>query len=166
MLGEWRKLTFKDPAKALHSYRAVQEAVSRSNVDAKLKNLRTNSLKPEREAWHLALFSYLVSKSLNFQVFYSEVEDSDYDGVCMWVKDETQNFAPVQLKELVPSDLNPTSSIQKIISKLKKYTDSKDLIVAVKMTRNFTLKFEEFDLTGLNIKQLWLFGATEPEQNN
>ncbi len=165
MLREWEKLVFKDPAKTLPRYRAVQETVSISNVNTKLGNLRTNSLKPEKEAWHLALFSYLISNALNIQVFYSEVESSDYDGVCMWVNDETQNFAPIHLKELVPSDLNPSSSVQKIVSGLKKYKDSKDLIVAVKLTRNFTLKIEDLDLTGINIKQLWLFGAIDPAQS-
>jgi len=166
MIREWEKLQFKGPTKTLPRYRAVQELVSKSNTNTKLRNLRTNSLKPEKEAWHLALFSYLISKALNIEVFYSEVESSDYDGVCMWVNDETQNFAPIQLKELVPSDLNPSSSIQKVISSLEKYADSKDLIVAVKLTRDFTLETENLDTSGLNIKQLWLFGATDPMQNN
>jgi hypothetical protein len=166
MLREWEKLQYKDPTKTLPGYRAVQEIVSTYNTNTKLRNLRTNSLKSEKEAWHLALFSYLISKALDIEVFYSEVESSDYDGVCMWVNDETQNFAPIQLKELVPSDLNPSSSVQKVISSLEKYTDSKDLIVAVKLTKNFTLKTEVLDLSGLKMKQLWLFGATDPMQNN
>ena len=70
------------------------------------------------------------------------------------------------MKELVPFNLNRKTSLQDEINKLKKYTDSKDLIVAFHINRVVDMVLSEIVIPPLAIGGIWLFGASDLEQEN
>ena len=109
--------------------RELEPHVAASNLSKKVKNLRTNPLNWSRELREGALFSFGMSQRIGQTVFLSPFEAQDHDFVASWVVGETQHLAPVQLKEVVPHDLNPMASVQRIVAALAKYTDSADLTV-------------------------------------
>jgi hypothetical protein len=164
-INEWSKLNFADPAAVLPQLRQLQLEVSTSNLNEKTRNLRTNKLKPYREGWEAALFCYGMSKLIDATVYVVPYEASDYDAVAMWVKEETQHFAPIQIKELISHELNPNTDINKEIAKLKRYTASNDTTFVLHVNRPCRLELQAIEIPKLNIASLWLIGATTPDQS-
>ena len=101
------------------------------------------------------------------KVFFSPTESSDYDFVARWKieKEDVWNYTPVQLKELVPDHLNPVADVNNLISGLKKYQTSRNLIVAIRLNRRIHLDFSTLTIPKLNIAGLFLFGAVSQDQN-
>ena len=92
-------------------------------------------------------------------------ENQDYDFVASWSRGDTRNFAPVQLKELVPLSINPESSIDKLLAALpKKYVDSHDLTVVIHLNQRNQFDLGDLRIPELSIGGLWMFGATTPDQ--
>src|SRR5436190_1384209 len=117
-LNTAKDLEFRDPKPFLKRLRKLQRKVSRSNLPSAVKDLRTNDLKEWREAREAALFCVGIGQRMGHTVFLAKSESHDYDFVACWVRDDTRHFAPVQLKEVVPTELNSAASIQKIIEAL------------------------------------------------
>ena len=163
-VNEWAKLKFVDPAIALPQLREIQKLAARSNLPERIKNLRTSKFKQHRQAWEATLFCYGMSKLLGLTVYVSPHEASDYDAVSMWIDGDTQQFAPIQIKELVPRILNPNTSINKEISKLCRYPCSNDTIVVMHVNRPGRLELADLSIPQLNISQLWLLGTVTPDQ--
>ena len=131
--------------------------------------MRTNKLKEWREARDAALFSYGMGCCvLKSPLLVAKSEQSDYDFIMKWIRDEKEYYCPVQLKELPPADLNTNVQIEHIFEKLKKYNGINDLFVSIKINR----EIKSFDLnlfdkeTNLNISELWYFGCKKPNQSN
>jgi hypothetical protein len=164
-LNEWSKLRFVDPAVVLPRLRQIQIAVTTSNLDERVKNLRTDTLRKHHEGWEAALFCYGMSKIVGVTVYVVPHEASDYDAVAMWVKDETRHFTPLQIKELVPHELNPGTDINKEIAKLKRYPVSNDTTVVLHINRAGRLELQSIEVPKLNIASLWLIGSTTPDQS-
>lgn len=165
-LRHFGKLKYVDPHGFLVELRKAEPNISLSDTPERIRTLRTNTLKDARERRDAALFCVGMSDVLETKVKFSPVEDQDYDFVATWLEDETQNFCPVQLKEVVPAHLNPNSSIEKVIGKLLKYNDSQDLQVAIKLNRIGKFDPAEIDLpAGLGIGGLWVFGACSEDQS-
>ena len=70
---------------------------------------------------------------------YAREESGDYDFVTRWVEGDAQHFCPVQLKELVPEDLNPATSLSDLIAGLGKYSTKTSTALAVKINRRSNL---------------------------
>jgi len=164
-LNEWSKLNFVDPATVLPQLRKIQIDIAHSTIDNRVKNLRTSQLKPHREGWEAALFCYGMGKLLDVPVYIVPYEASDYDAVAMCVKDDTQHFYPLQIKEVVPEELNPNTSINKEIAKLTRYPVSGDTTVVVHVNRAAHLEPSSIIVPKLNIAALWLLGASAPDQS-
>lgn len=92
-------------------------------------------------------------------------EEEDYDFVSLWITGDTQHYAPVQIKELVPANVNPYSDLNEIISSLKKYSGSRDLIVGIHVNRAGALDISKIGVPKLNIREVWLFGSLTPDQS-
>ena len=93
---------------------------------------------------------------------YAESEDDDYDYIaCV---PEKKLFIPIQMKEVVPEKVNPDTNLQKEIDKLRKYSDSIDLCVAIYVNRVQSIDVSRLNLSGLRIAELYLFGAAAPTQ--
>ena len=166
-LRTFEKLSWVNPKQALINLRYIELNLP-LELDEKAKRLRTNNLKVWREARDAALFTYGMSQTiLNTSVLFSNVEDSDYDFVMKWVKDEKIFYYPVQLKELPPDDLNSKVQIENIIDKLKKYSGEGNLAVAININRklkSFNL-LQSLETNKLKIKELWYFGCKSPDQS-
>jgi hypothetical protein len=164
-INEWSKLKFVDPGILLPRLRQIQQKFATSNLNENIKNLRTNKLKTYREGWEAALFCCGMKKVMGITVYVSSYEASDYDAIAMWVKDETQHFAPLQIKEIVPHKLNPETDINKEIAKLTRYSVSNDTTVVIHVNRIGRLELRSIKVPKLNIASLWLIGTTKPEKD-
>lgn len=164
-INEWSKLKFVDPATVLPHLRKIQLQVAMSNLDDKIKNLRTSQLKQHREGWEAAIFCYGMSKLLGVPVYVAPYEKSDYDAIAMRVEDNTQYFTPLQIKEVVPDDLNPNTDINKEITKLSRYSVSNDTVFVMHVNRAGRLELPSIKVPKLNIASFWLIGASTPNQN-
>lgn len=95
----------------------------------------------------------------------SRVESQDYDFVACWVVDDTQHFAPVQLKEVVPASVNPTASLEATVKSLAKYVDSEDLTVAIHLNQNHHFEPRNVVVPPLHIAALWIFATIAADQS-
>ncbi len=136
-----------------------------SELTQKAKQLRTHSLDEWRETREAALFCYGMGQRTDQPVFLSRVESQDYDFVATWSVDETQHFTPVQLKEVVPSELNPTASIESVVRSLAKYVDSQDLTVAIHLNQRVYFDPQTLIVPPLPITGLWIFGSISIDQS-
>ena len=99
-------------------------------------------------------------------VFLAKSESHDYDFVACWVRDDTRHFAPVQLKEVVPTELNSAASIQKIIEALPpKYVNSNDLTIAIHLNQELHFDPSQLRIPKMNLAALWIFGAVAPNDS-
>lgn len=162
----WAKLSFADPEFELRRLRGMQIALAPLAGPAKVKNLRTNKLNWARQRREAAIFTYGVRTCvLKRPAFYAMCEEGDLDFVVSWNQHDTQHFAPVQLKEVVPSSTNPKATLESALHKLSKYTDSSDLIVAIHLNQRGRTNFRSLTVPSINIAELWIFGASRPDQS-
>jgi hypothetical protein len=160
-----QKLEFQDPAPLLRRLRKVELEIAKSDVPEKIRKLRTNELKELRELREAAIFCHGVSQRIGQTVYVGRGESQDYDFVASWVVDDKQHLAPVQLKEVVPTDINPRSSLQATVDALKKYVDSEQLTVAIHLNRHTSFDLGQLIIPTLNIAAIWVFAALAPDQS-
>ena len=161
-----KKLEFRDPRPYLKRLREIEAKVATSNLPRAVRNLRTNSLKEWREAREAAIFCVGIADRVGQTVFLARSESHDYDFIASWVADEVQHLAPVQLKEVVPTDLNPASSVLSTVDSLQtKYVDSRDLTVAIHLNRGVEFDPSVIRVPALKIAALWVYGAISPDQS-
>lgn len=165
-IRHFAKLTYGNPHTFLADLRKLEYDVSASSTPTRIKTLRTNSLKPEREMRDAALFCVGMSHNLGAEVWFAPVEEQDHDFVATWRVDDAQHFCPVQLKEVVPQILNPTASIQEVIGKLSHYGDSADVAFAIKFNQRGRFDPAEISVPpNLRIGSLWVFGSLSEDQS-
>ena len=163
---DWSKLRYYDPAIILRYFREIELGIADLNIDERVRTLRTNMLKPHREGREAALLCHGIGSAvLNTTVYFARSEESDYDFISLWITDVTQHYSPVQIKEYVPSDINPYLDLNKLISSLQKYSDSRDLTVGIHMNREGTIDIPKIIIPQLNIRELWLFGSLTQDQS-
>lgn len=159
-------LRYQDPAPFLVNLRRIERDVAACDLPEKIKQLRTNDLKPMRELREAAIFCYGMGQRLGQTVYLARGETQDYDFVASWVVGTQQHLAPVQLKEVVPAELNARSSLQATIASMSKYVDSEQLTVAVHLNRAVHFEPTEVVVPPLRIAALWVFAAITPDQNH
>jgi hypothetical protein len=164
-LRTFSKLEYRDTRPFLIRLRQLEIEISTSALHKRIRNLRTNRLKPERELREAAIFCYLAGQRIGTMVGLAPGEGQDFDFVAAWWTEDGGHFAPVQLKELPPKDTAPEASLQSIISDLAKYTSSPELIVAIHLNRAFTFDSTMLTIPTLLVAELWAFGAIAPDQN-
>lgn len=163
-LREFLSYDYKDPAAWLRALAEMNPVVAASGLPYNVRTLRTHKLRLWNEVRQAALFAYGISQRLpDCRVDFAHAQASDYDAVVRWQRADEQYFTPVQLKELVPSRLNPQATLDAIVAALSRYRDSSDLVVAVHLNRRFRL--EEISRPSLNLGGLYFFGATVPDQS-
>ena len=163
-LRSTQRLAFRDPSLILTELSIVEPAVAASDLPPAAKALRTNELKPVRELREAALFCYGMGCRLGQTVLLAPEESQDYDFVATWVVGGNQHFAPVQLKEVVPAELNASASVQAVIDGLTKYANSQSLTVAIHLNRHGRFDPAEIVVPPLQIAALWVFGAISADQ--
>jgi hypothetical protein len=164
-LNEAKKLEFHDPSPFLERLSALEPKVARSRLSPSLRSLRTNSLREWKQIREAAIFCVGMSARIGQKVYLAKSESHDYDFVAFWVADGTPHFAPVQLKEVVPREVNPRSSVQATIDSLpRKYVDSKDLTVAIYLSQVTRFEPDAIHIPPMNLAALWVFGALSADK--
>lgn len=160
-----KQLEYGDPLGFLMELRRIEPMVANSNLPEAVRTLRTNSLREWKEAREAALFCVGMSERIGVPIRFARSENHDYDFVAMWMKDDIRHFAPVQLKEVVPSQINPKLTLQALIEQLgEKYVDSSDLTVAIYLNRETTFDLATLHVPPLRLGALWIFGGISPDQ--
>ncbi len=164
-MNEWESLKFSDPSKILPELQKIRVLVASSSLDERGKDLRTTLLTPHRQAWEAAIFCYGMSILLETKVFVSPYEAADYDAVALWAEGDAKKFVPIQIKEVVPESLNSKTDLNQEIAKLaQRYPVSKDIVVVIHVNRNGRLDLSSIVVPKLNLGELWLIGASTPDQ--
>jgi hypothetical protein len=163
---EWQTYEYYDSRQILVKLGAVEGRLAGLPIDSKVRSLRTRSLRPYNEKRQAALFCYGMSCLLGVPVSYAHVEGEDFDCVACWRIEETLHFCPIQLKELVPPNVNPHVALETELAKLKgRYADSRDLTVAVYLNRPLRLEAPPRLPEDLNLGALWVYGASRPDRS-
>lgn len=166
-IKEWEKLKYIDPAITLPKLYQLQIEISQSNLDQKVKELRTRTLKPNLEKRTAAIFCYGMSCLLKNKIVFAAAprQNADYDIITRCIQNNAINYVPIQIKEVIPERTNPTSSLSQIIENLKKYPDSKETVVVIHSNRTGQLAIEDIKVPNLNIAALWILGASVADQS-
>jgi hypothetical protein len=164
--NEWLLLQYLSPTKILIGLKEIAASYPLDTLPIKISSLRTHDLKLFGEGRQAALFCYGMSQVLGVDIAFAQAESQDYDFIARYESDGTLQFVPVQLKEWVPEFLNPTTSLQNEIDKLKKYVDSKNLCVVFFCNRETTIRLSELKFPVGSLGSIWFFGATDPSRNN
>ncbi|MES2949117.1 MAG: hypothetical protein V4858_11305 [Pseudomonadota bacterium] len=162
---EWEKLQFIDPTRALVGLRNFASTEAFSDLPYEVASLRKRELRQFEESRQCALFCQGLSQVTGRKVTYAQSERADYDFIARFPKDGVLHYAPIQMKELVPEEVNPYANLQDELKKLAKYTDSQDLVVAVHVNRVTTIHLSQLILPQATIGALWFFGANDQTQN-
>ena len=162
----WRTLTYHDPARSSTPPTTLEHQLADVTMDERVRRLRTPGLKTYREARDAALFVLGMGLGKAVTMLYAPFERSDYDFVATWVEDGTQHFAPVQLKELVPPDLNPRASLQALLGSLSDERPKSSTVLAIKLNRRDRIDLQGLVIPRVSYSQLWMFWASSPDAVN
>jgi len=154
-----------DPEKALQKLRTLEYELACSDLAARVKSLRTNSLKRDRELREACLFCFGMSQRIEQSVWVYPIEESDFDFVAGWEVDDEQHLAPTQLKEVVPKERNSNATLQGVIDGLVKYRTSEQLTVAIHLNQQVKFDPNQIILPSLNLAALWVFGSLARDQS-
>jgi hypothetical protein len=156
-------LKYGDPKGYLAKLREMEPRIAKSGLPRKVRTLRTHELKPWRELREAALFCHFMSERIGTEVRIAKGEAQDYDAVATWEDGAVRKFAPIQIKEVVPSYLNPNADLATVIASLTKYVDSADLTVAVHLNKQATFVPASIAIPKLPVRSLWVFGAVSAD---
>src|SRR5690606_35509779 len=95
-----------------------------------------------------AIFSHGAGQALGTKILFASCENSDYDYVGAYEHKGAMLAFPIQLKQLVADRLNPSTSLQNEITKLKKYSGANDLVVAIHVNLKIHFKPQDLDVSG------------------
>jgi hypothetical protein len=165
-LRQFGSLLFSEPGPFLLKLRELEHQVARSNLPERMRQLRTNELKPWRELREAALFAYFMGERIGVPVLVARGEAQDYDFVVTWESKSARNYAPIQIKEVVPADINPAASVLAVIDSLSKYGSSSDLTVVIHLNQRTAFDPRTLQVPKLPIGALWMFGAVSPDSNH
>lgn len=160
-----QKLQFRDPHSFLVNLRKLEVEIALTDTPSRIKLLRTNGLKEARERREAALFCKGMSERLGQTVYFASHEDQDFDFVASWAIGGGQHFAPVQLKEVVPTALNSSATLESVIGGLEKYTDSSNLTVAIHLNQAGRFDPDAVRLQHLKVASVWIFAAATADQS-
>jgi hypothetical protein len=164
-LRTFNRLSYRDPRAVLVDLRRLELRIGSAEIDPRVRHLRTNDLRKVRELRSGCLFCHGMSELTGQKYAVAHSEALDYDAVATWIKDGTQSFAPIQLKEVPPTALNPTASVQEVINGLAKYAGSEGLTVVVHLNQATRFVPSELCIPALRISALWVFAGISPDHS-
>ena len=164
-IRSFANLEYGDPHDFLIRLKSFELENDLLHTPKRIRTLRTNPLESVREIRDAALFCVGMSEFLGHKVYFSPSEAQDYDFVARYSDGFTIHYCPVQLKEIVPAELNPDASIQTIINKLINYSDLSSITVVIRLNRKE--RFEPVKVSipeNIKIGGLWVYGSISPDQ--
>lgn len=166
LIQQWKDLKYCESSVWLSKLREIEFKTAHiPRVDFQ-KQWRSNAIKKFRELRIAAIFGYGISKLLGYSTFVAINDDeaNDCDCIVRFVKQGIENYAPIQIKEVVPSELNDKASLQDVLNKLSKYRNS-DLIVVIHINRKVSIDFNKVYIPeDLNVAEVWIFGSVSENQ--
>ena len=131
-----------------------------------VRSLETHKLEWHRECREAALFAEGLKVLLGDQTIrFTYREEADYDVIISREVEGKMYVSPVQLKRLVPEELNPKADLNEIITKMRNLTDSRDLVVAIFICRNIELEIDSIIIPeDVQVREIYVFGATSEDQ--
>jgi len=163
-LNEFGKLVYYNPEEQLRGLKRIEVDPQIQLLAPEIRELRKREFKSHLERRQAALFCYAMSQLLEQKLEYAYSEKSDYDCVARWIDNDVQHFTPIQLKEV--HHIRTVSQINVEISKLGKYTDSEDMVVAMWVNGYFHANLNEIVVPPLHLGGLWLYGSLSSFQDN
>jgi hypothetical protein len=160
-----RNLQYRDPHSFLVNLRKLEVELALSNTPSRISSLRTNGLKKAREQREAALFCKGMSERIGKTVYFASSEDQDFDFIAFWVIEGQQHYAPVQLKEVVPTTLNSNATLEFVIDGLEKYSDSSNLTVAIHLNQAARFNPDALRLRQLKVASVWVFFTVTANQS-
>jgi hypothetical protein len=163
----FRNLQYIHPQPFLVQLLGLEAQIRRSKLPREVRTLRTQELKPWREAREGALFAYAIGLRLGQRVLMAKAASENVDYDCVTRRDgpnETTFYGPVQVKEVVPHHLNRATSVQHIIDKLTRY-NSPDLTVVIHLNRLVEFEPGSLKIPKLRLSTLWIMAAVLPDQS-
>jgi hypothetical protein len=160
---QWSKLRYLDPVRLLQSLRHLELTLPLHTLPLATRELRTHGLRKYNEGRQAAIFCHGMSSVVGVPVHFAHVPNSDFDIIARCSSSDTHSYVPVQLKELVPSHVNAEADLQTELSKIAKYVDSKDLVVAFYLNTQRRIEFARLKYPVGVVAELWFFGATTPD---
>ena len=164
-LRTWAKQTFYDPEPVLRNLRDVEIQLARSNTPDLIKRLRTGRLKSEREARDALLFTHGMATVVGAKVYVAPGETEDCDFVTRAAVGDTIHYACVQLKELVPEDLNPSQSLEGLVAEIEHLPRS-DAVLAIRLNRRARIDYDKLAEVRVPFAELWYFWAASPDSSS
>lgn len=159
---KFSRLQYEEPVALLRALHSQTQRFARGDLGAILP-LRKGEGKTGRERREAAMFCHLLDERFGVGMLMAIEEDSDFDFVATWSDGRKQLFAPVQLKELPPEAVPSQVMLEQLLESLKKYADSRDLLVAVHLNRAMRIDPVKVAAPNLAIGGLWFFGAIAPD---
>jgi hypothetical protein len=157
----WSRLRYLDPEPVLRELRALEMAFANANLSDRVRRLRTNALKTERETREALIFAYGMSFAIGTRVYVAPGETEDCDFITSAVAEDTRYYTCVQLKELAPEDLNATHTLHQLMSGLGKRPKS-SAVLAVHLNRGMTIGLAELAQARAPFAEVWFFWASSP----
>jgi hypothetical protein len=154
-LRQWSKLSYHDPEELLREMRRFELRLPGTGLR------RTNALKRHLERRQAALFAYGLGLRLRTRVLLADApaEALDYDFALVFQIGDERHHWPLQVKELVPEDINPRASLDGLLAKLRKYGDAPRLCVAVYVNRR--VRPSPVSISSLKVGSFWLVGGRD-----
>jgi hypothetical protein len=160
-INRWSKFRYHDPRTVLIALRELEIEVARSDLDERVKSLRTNKLKKHREFREAAVFCHALGFIQNKTIHFARCEEEGYDFIMLQPDGDRLLFSPLQIKELVPSALNVQSSLDEILAGLGRYASASDTVVAIHINRRMRMDLKTITLPDIPVGQIWLFGGAD-----
>lgn len=157
---------YTDPTDFLKGLRDVELTMIASEVDPLVRRLRTRDLRECRETRLAALFCHGYAMRTGQKSYLSKGEFEDADCVARWEIGDEIHFAPIQVKEVAPNDLNPKATLADVLQSLSQYSGVNDLTVLVHLNRRQHFNPMEVAIPGgLKIASLWVLACLESNQS-
>ena len=156
------RLSYLDPIPILLRYGELEIQVAQSNLRPDVKALRTSKLKTAREGREAALFALGLAEVTRTKVYVALDESADHDFVLCWSQEEPVRFCPVQLKELVSAERNPTASMEGLISSVASRPRTQTILL-IRLNRKADIHIETLPLDGFPFSELWFLWQVAPD---
>jgi hypothetical protein len=164
-------LDYTGPRKGLLMSLVFQVTSERPGIPKSFQNWRAHGLKKRLFQRQAALFCFgrkCAAAEDEWAFALWPDENSLIDAVFRRCKPSGEKmFEFIQLKEVVPEDINPEHSLQIVLDDLpNKYPETGGITVGIHLHRNITTDLGSLRLPKLNGGSLWLFGlGGKPPQN-
>ena len=145
--------------------REVEIQLAHTETPDLVRRLRTGKLKSDREARDALLFAQGMAGVVGAKVYVAPGEAEDCDFITRATVRDTTFFSCVQLKELVPDDLNPSQSFNSLIAEVAELPRS-DAILAIRLNRRGRIDYTELAAARVSFAELWYLWAASPDSGS